>query len=81
MGIMWGTYIVTKGMNFKGTSNNGAVRGIHLTRTSEDEPRSNGRAETAVKSIKTQIRHILLQAGAEAKWWRAESSCQTWQMA
>ena len=44
-------------------------RGIHLTRTPGDDPRSNGRAETAVKSIKTQIRRILLQAGAEAKWW------------
>ena len=40
-------------------------RGIHLTRTPGDVPRSNGRAETAVKSIKTQIRRILLQAGAE----------------
>ena len=86
MGIMWGTYIVTKGMNFKGTSNNGAVRGIHLTRTPGDDPRSNGRAETAVKSIKTQIRRILLQAGAELSkvvalgntlCQRAESSCQT----
>ena len=44
-------------------------RGIHLTRTPGNDPRSNGRAETAVKSIKTQIRRILLQAGAEAKWW------------
>jgi hypothetical protein len=44
-------------------------RGIHLTRKPGDDPRSNGRAETAVKSIKTQIRRILLQAGAEAKWW------------
>jgi hypothetical protein len=69
MGIMWDIYIVTKDMNFKGTSNNGAVRGIHLTRTPGDDPRSNGRAETAVKSIKTQLRRILLQAGAEAKWW------------
>ena len=43
--------------------------GIHLTRKPGDDPRSNGRAETAVKSIKTQIRRILLQAGAEAKWW------------
>ena len=70
MGIMWDIYIVIKDMNSKGASNNGAVRGvIHLTRKPGDDPRSNGRAETAVKSIKTQIRRILLQAGAEAKWW------------
>ena len=44
-------------------------RGIHLTRTPGDDPRSNGRAENSVKSIKTQVRRILLQAEADAKWW------------
>ena len=44
-------------------------RGIHLTRTPGDDPRANGRAETAVKSVKTQIRRILLQAGADSSWW------------
>ena len=31
MGIMWDIYIVTKDMNFKGTSNNGAVRGVSIS--------------------------------------------------
>jgi hypothetical protein len=34
-----------------------------------DDPRANGRAEVAVKSIKTQIRRVLLQAEANASWW------------
>ena len=44
-------------------------RGVLLTRTPGDDPRANGRAETAVKSIKTQVRRILLQAQAEPTWW------------
>ena len=41
-------------------------RGIHLTRTPGDDPRSNGRAEATVKAIKTQVRRTLLQAEADA---------------
>ena len=44
-------------------------RGIAVTRTAGDDPSANGRAEVAVKSIKTQIRRVLLHAKAEAKWW------------
>ena len=44
-------------------------RGIHLTRTPGDDPRSTGRAECAVKTIKTQIRRVLLQAVATGSWW------------
>ena len=44
-------------------------RGIRLTRTPGDDPRANGRAEVAVKSVKTQIRRILLQAEANSSWW------------
>ena len=44
-------------------------RGVLLTRTPGDDPRANGRAETAVKSLKTQIRRVLLQAQAEPTWW------------
>ena len=44
-------------------------RGIRLTRTPGDDPRANGRAEVAVKSVKTQIRRVLLQAEAGPSWW------------
>ena len=44
-------------------------RGVLLIRTPGDDPRANGRAETAVKSLKTQIRRVLLQAQAEPTWW------------
>ena len=33
-------------------------RGIHVTRTSGDDPKANGRCEVAVKSLKTQIRRV-----------------------
>ena len=35
---------------------------ILLTRTARDDPKSNGRAEVTVKSVKNQLRRILLQA-------------------
>ena len=45
-------------------------RGIHnITRTAGDDPRGNGRAEMAVKAIKTQIRRALSQACTTARWW------------
>ena len=43
-------------------------RGILLTRTPGHDPRLNGRAECAVKTIKTQIRRVLLQAEATGSW-------------
>ena len=44
-------------------------RGIHHTRTSGDSPQTNGRAELAVKMVKTQARRLLCQAGLDATWW------------
>ena len=45
------------------------TRGIHLTKTPGDDPRSNGRAEVTVKQIKEQVRRTLRQAEAGARWW------------
>ena len=45
------------------------VRGIHLTRTSGDDPRGNGRAEVCVKAIKDQVRRTLRQAGRDSSMW------------
>ena len=44
-------------------------RGIHVTRTSGDDPKGNGRCEAAVKSLKTQIRRVLFGAGVSTSWW------------
>ena len=44
-------------------------RGIACTRTSGDNPQSNGRAEVAVQSIKTMVRRILVQAGEGSQLW------------
>ena len=44
-------------------------RGILLSKTSGDDPRANGRAECAVRSIKCQIRRALLQAEVGPEWW------------
>ena len=44
-------------------------RGILLTRTAGDDPKSNGRAEVTVKSVKNQLRRILLHAEVESSWW------------
>ena len=44
-------------------------RGILLTRTSGDDPKANGRAEVTVKSVKNQLRRILLHAGVDSSWW------------
>ena len=44
-------------------------RALRLTRTPGDSPQSNGRAEVAVKAIKTQVRRVLFQAGqGNDKW-------------
>ena len=68
-GITSATFIATKVMNFKGIKRWCRERGVLLTRTPGDDPRANGRAETAVKSIETQVRRVLLQAQAEPTWW------------
>lgn len=44
-------------------------RGIILTKTPGEDPRCNGRVETAVKSIKSQIRRALRQAHRDHKFW------------
>eukprot|EP00434_Breviolum_minutum_P006947 symbB.v1.2.006133.t1/scaffold365.1/size219215/8 len=44
-------------------------RGIALTRTPGDDPQSNGRAEVAVQSLKTQVRRTLRSAGVGSEWW------------
>ena len=44
-------------------------RGIILSRTAGDDPRGNGRAEVAVKSLKTHIRRVLHQAKVDSDWW------------
>ena len=44
-------------------------RGIFVSRTSGDDYKGNGRCEVAVKSLKTQIRRVLLGAEADSSWW------------
>lgn len=44
-------------------------RGIYLTKTAGDDPRGNGRAEVTVKQVKEQVRRVLRQAEAGARWW------------
>ena len=44
-------------------------RGIKCTRTTGDNPQSNGRAEVAVQSIKTMVRRVLVQAGEGSQLW------------
>ena len=46
-----------------------ASRGIHHTRTPGDSPQGNGRAELAVKMMKSQTRRILFHQGVDATWW------------
>ena len=44
-------------------------RAIRMTRTPGDSPQSNGRAEAAVKAIKTQVRRLLFDSGqGHDKW-------------
>ena len=51
-------------------------RGIVLTRTPGDDPRANGRAEVAVKSLKTQIRRLLKQADVGSEYWPLAALCR-----
>ena len=44
-------------------------RGIHCSMTAGDEPQQNGRAEVAVKVLKTQVRRLLCAAGVDATYW------------
>ena len=44
-------------------------RGVACTRTSGDNPQSNGRCEVAVQNIKTLVRRALLQAKAGPDQW------------
>ena len=59
-----------RGHEFSGSFRRWASsRGIILSRTAGDDPRANGRAEVAVKAIKTQIRRVLHHAKVQADWW------------
>eukprot|EP00438_Fugacium_kawagutii_P030710 Skav213064 [mRNA] locus=scaffold364:594309:601403:- [translate_table: standard] len=44
-------------------------RAIRLTKTAGDDPQGNGRAENAVKTMKTQIRRTLRAANVGSEWW------------
>ena len=44
-------------------------RGIAVTKTAENDPKANGRAEVAVQSLKTQVRRTLRQAQVGSEWW------------
>ena len=44
-------------------------RGIALTRTPGDDPQSNGRAEVAIQSLKSQVRRTLRSAEVGSEWW------------
>ena len=44
-------------------------RGVRLTKTPGDDPRANGRAELAVKCMKSQIRRALLQGNTDSSMW------------
>lgn len=44
-------------------------RGIIITKTPGDDPRSNGRVECAVRVLKTMVRRALRHANAPAKMW------------
>ena len=51
-------------------------RGILLTRTAGDDLKSNGRAEVTVKSVKNQLKRILLHAEVGSSWWPLERDLQ-----
>ena len=59
-----------RGHEFQGALTQWArARGIHLSRTSGDGPRANGRAEACVKAIKDQVRRTLRQACEDSSKW------------
>ena len=67
MDTMLGTFTVIKVMNSKSGAEN-----VGFTSQEPyigDDPRANGRAEAAARTIKTQIRRVLLQAEAQGTWW------------
>ena len=59
-----------RGHEFSGSFKQWATsRGLILSRTSGDDARANGRAEVAIKALKTQVRRVLRQANVDHKWW------------
>ena len=59
-----------RGHEFEGAFKRWArSRGIYVTKTAGDDPQGNGRAEVAVKAIKSQIRRTLRQAGLDSAHW------------
>eukprot|EP00438_Fugacium_kawagutii_P026560 Skav206294 [mRNA] locus=scaffold3268:30491:38245:+ [translate_table: standard] len=69
-GFHVGRIHVDRGHEFAGHFHRWARnRGIYITRTAGDDPRSNGRAEVSVKNIKTQVRKLLRHSGQGADKW------------
>ena len=59
-----------RGHEFEGAFKRWArSRGIYVTKTAGDDPQGNGRAEVAVKAIKSEIRRTLRQAGLDSAHW------------
>ena len=59
-----------RGLEFLGSSETWMKsRGILLTRTAGDDPKSNGRAEVTIESVKNQSRRILIHAEVGSFWW------------
>ena len=59
-----------RGHEFEGAFKRWArSRGIYVTKTAGDDPQGNGRAEVAVKAIKSRIRRTLRQAGLDSAHW------------
>ena len=66
-GFTVGKIHTDRGHEFSGSFRRWALaRGIILSRTAGDDPSANGRAEVAVKAIKTQIRRVLHHAKVQA---------------
>ena len=58
------------GKEFKGTFKKWCIeRGIYLSTTAGDDYKGNGRCEAVVKSLKSQLRRLLLHAEVGSEWW------------
>ena len=70
MGTMWEESTVIAAANLKEPFKNWArSRGIYVTKTAGDDLEGNGRAEVAVKALKTQVRRTLRQATVDSSYW------------
>ena len=50
-------------------------RDIAKTSTAADDWRSNGRAEVAIKHLKSRMRRVLFAAEVDGQWWPAAARC------